>query len=84
MTIVGIGIKSANDCPNRDPKQVNISTVDKTVPSKGTAWKPVCSSTLDFQSKRWHEVNFLIPVTKTDHIKFEFFNNQAWRSGQWH
>jgi len=66
----GIGIKSANDRPERDPKKVVIS-----VPYEiGTGWGEIATFDIDFEEKRWHEVKYTIPPVTASKMRFDFVN----------
>ena len=67
----GIGIKSANDCPERDPEKFVIS-----VPSE-EGWKAVESYDIDFERKRWREIRYSIPATRASKLRFDFINSKA-------
>ena len=57
----GIGIKSANDCPERDPETIVISV--QNYPDF-TAWRKHHTLKVDFraeQNRRWHEIKYVIP-----------------------
>lgn len=67
----GIGIKSANDCPDRDPEKMVIS-----VPKKEGGWRAIETFDLDFKSKRWHEIKYSIPATRASKLRFDFINSK--------
>ena len=48
----GIGFKSANDCPHRDPNKVTVK-----VDHDGQKMQ-IAAMSLNFEAKRWHTLNF--------------------------
>jgi hypothetical protein len=68
IKVNGLGFKSANDEPKRDPKQVDVSyrADDDTV--------HVATYKLDFEQKRWHTLDFEV-FMESDQFIFEFTNN---------
>jgi len=73
-TLVGVGIKSANDCPSRDPETIVIS-----VPADPQSKEWIVHHTIqvDFPSvenKRWHEIQFVIPEVTTTKMRFDCHN----------
>lgn len=66
----GIGIKSANDCPEHDPEKMVIS-----VP-KGDGWRAIETFDIDFEHKRWREIKYSIPATRASKLRFDFINSK--------
>lgn len=71
----GIGIKSANDFPDRDPEKVVISIPQAS--KTGEGWKAIATLDIDFEKKRWREIKYSIPATRASKLRFDFINAKA-------
>lgn len=69
VKVHGIGFKSANDEPKRDPDQVDITYVHGM-----QAPVHVATFKLDFNQKRWHTLDFEVEMEGNQFI-FDFKNN---------
>jgi hypothetical protein len=68
VSFSGIGFKSANDFPNRDPNKVTVK-----ISNDGNQIQ-IAAVSLNFESKRWHTLNFFSISAKTKEVIFEFEN----------
>ena len=70
LTIGAFGLKSADDCPNRDPTSVKVSYLDE----EGVSVE-VGKFELNFEQKRHHLLKFKVPTCRTTEMKFDFHHD---------
>ena len=69
--IRGFGLKSANDCPYRDPGSVRVFAHDTST----NQWVHISTvEELEFSEERWCLYKFALPQIQTCAILFEFCN----------
>jgi len=72
LRLNGIGFKSANDCPFRDPDTASVFIFD----TSNQKWINIAVFTLEFNEKRWSTVKFRLPACVTRSVLVEFKNNK--------
>ena len=72
ISIAGIGFKSANDCPHRDPTSVRISILADNYSNEHVA-----TYDLDFEEKRWHTLKFMDMNLSSKQYFFQFSNSRC-------
>ena len=70
LTIAGFGLKSADDCPSRDPTSVKVSYLDEDGVSV-----QVAKFDLNFEQKRHHLLKFKVPTCQATEMKFDFHHD---------
>lgn len=70
-TICGVGIKSADDCPGRDPTKVTISYWD-AVDEKEV---PIGEFRMNYEGKRHRTLKYKTPTIDTSWMKFSFHHD---------
>lgn len=63
-----IAFKSANDVPRRDPEKANVEIWSNE------QWNAIDSFDLDFENRRWHTLQFSVPLSKTNKLRVTFTN----------
>ena len=71
LTICGVGIKSADDCPGRDPTSVKISYWD-TEDEKSVQ---IAEFPLNFEAQRHRLLKFKVPTCQTTEMRFDFHHD---------
>ena len=70
LTIAAVGIKSAHDCPNRDPTRMKVSYLDEE-----GAFVDAGTFAMNFEGKRHHLLKFKVPTCQTTEMKFDFHHD---------
>ena len=70
LSFRGIAFKSANDCPHRDPKEVRVNVHNPATNN----WQQVAHVKLNFNSQRWHTINFFEIHGNSRSVLFDFEN----------
>ena len=73
LSFQGIGIKSANDHPRRDPTEVKVNVFH---PLTG-GWQQIAHVQLKFNFQRWHTLNFPEIHGSTKSVLLDFENHHG-------
>lgn len=74
VTFVGLGIKSANDCPHRDPDEASVSIFNPHTQQ----WNKIADLAIDFENDRWKTLQYLdVSAAEVSSIIIDFKNNKA-------
>ena len=72
MELSGLGFKSANDCPHRDPNSVTVEIW------KDDDWHAIDEFDLDFSPMRWETKKFaFFDVFMTTKVRCQFVNSKG-------
>ena len=70
-TVCAVGIKSADDCPGRDPTKFKVSYKDEDEDKE----VEIAEHALNFEHQRHRELKFKVPACETTAMKFDFFHD---------
>jgi len=73
VTFIGLGLKSANDCPHRDPDEASVSIFNPYTQT----WDKIAEMKINFSS-RWQTLQYTeVSANEIHSIIIDFKNNKA-------